>query len=446
MSTNVNSVDQKLPIKQLFPLGLQHVLAMYAGALAVPLIVGGAIGLDPQQITYLIAADLFTCGIATLLQALGVGNWLGIKLPVILGCSFVAVSPMIAIGKAQGLPVIYGAVIAGGLFVVICSFFFGKILKFFPPLVTGSVILTVGLSLTPVALNNAGGGAGKPDFGDPKHLLLAAFTLIVVLIMNRYFKGFMQAVGVLIGLVAGTAVAGMMGMLHFGEVGKAGWFQVIHPFYFGTPQFHLDSIITMCLVSLVCMIEAIGVFMGLGGICDKKISEKDITKGLRAEGIAQMLGGTFNSFPYTTFSQNVGLVVLSGVRSRYVCVMAGAILVVLGLIPKIGALATVIPVSVLGGATLAMFGMVAASGIRILSQVDLQKPGNLLTIAVAVGMGIGSKIVPKIFEQLPHFAKLFFEDPIVCAALFAIVLNIFFNWKDIMANKVEMAAHDEHVI
>jgi xanthine permease len=438
-----NLVDEKLPISRLFPLGLQHVLAMYAGALAVPLILGGAMGLSQQELAYLIAADLFTCGIATLIQAFGIGNYAGIKLPVVLGCSFVAVGPMVAVGKEASLPVIYGAVIASGIFIWLIAGLFGKLTKFFPPLVTGTVIAVVGLSLMPVAINNAAGGTGKPDFGSPANLGLALFTLIVVLIMNRFFKGFLQAISVLAGLVAGTIAASFMGMVNYSEVAHSGWFEIVTPFYFGLPEFKLDAIISLCLVSIVTTIEAIGVFLGLGDICEKEISEKEIVRGIRAEGIAKAMGGVMNSFPYATFSQNVGLVALSGVRSRYVCVAAGIILAVLGIIPKFAALGTVIPTSVLGGATLAMFGMVAVSGMRILSTIDFSKPGNLLTIAVSMGIGLGFKAAPQAIAQLPHGLQMLFGDGIISASIVAIVLNIFFNYKELGKTQTTVI-RDEH--
>jgi len=440
MNTNKTELfNEKLPMKKLLPLGLQHVLAMYAGALAVPMIVGAAIGLKPDQIAYLLAADLFTCGIATLIQSYGFGKHVGVKLPVIMGCSFVSVAPMITIGKASGLPVIYGAVICAGVFVVIISYFFGKLLKFFPPVVTGTVIMIVGLSLIPVAINDAAGGYG-PTHGNPKNLLLAGIVLVFIFILNKYFKGFMQATSVLLGLVFGTIVASFMGMVDMTNVVNAGWFKVVTPFYFGLPKFEIGPIITMCLISLILMIEAVGVFIGVGDICDRKLKKEEIVSGLRGEGIAQIFGGIFNSFPYTTFSQNVGLVALSGVKSRYVTVCSGIILICLGIIPKVAALATVIPSSVLGGATLAMFGMVAVSGIKILSAVDFTKTGNMLTIALAVSIGLTSKLAPGTFDQLPYAIKFILDDGIVAGSIVAIFGNLFFNYKEMKESEIKVAA------
>ena len=228
MKTNTkdNEVDTKLPFSELFPLGLQHVLAMYAGAVAVPLILGAALGLTPQQVTFLIAADLFTCGLATLLQSFGIGNILGVKLPVILACSFIAVSPMISIGKEYGLTTIYGSVIVAGIILALLAPVFGKVIRIFSPVVTGSLITVVGLSLTSVAFNSAAGGIGSKSFGDPKNIALAAFTLVIILIINKYCKGFVQAIAVLIGLIIGTIVASFMGMVNFSAVSDASWLHI----------------------------------------------------------------------------------------------------------------------------------------------------------------------------------------------------------------------------
>ena len=434
MNTENNQVDSKLPFRELFPLGLQHVLAMYAGAVAVPLILGGALALNAQQITFLIAADLFTCGIATFLQAFGIGNLLGVKLPVILACSFIAVSPMISIGKQYGLTTIYGAVIVAGIILAVLAPVFGKIIRIFPPVVTGSLITVVGLSLTSVAFSSAAGGTGSKSFGDPKNLALATFTLLIILVVNKYFKGFTQAIAVLIGLIVGTIVASFMGMVSFSAVSNASWLHIVTPFYFGVPVFRVDAIITMTIVSLIAAVEALGVFIAVGNIVKKPTSTQSLVKGIRAEGIAQLLGGVLNSFPYTSFSQNVGLLVLSKVRTRFVCVCAGIILIILGLIPKFAALATTIPAPVLGGATLVMFGMVAVTGMRILFEVDMNKSGNLLIIASAVALGMGGKIAPAAFALLPHFLKMILEEGPIAAALTAIILNLFFNWKEIFSH------------
>jgi xanthine permease len=409
--------------QKLLTLGMQHVLAMYAGAVIVPLIIGGALKLTPAQIAYLIAADLFTCGIATLLQVIGT-RYTGIKLPVVLGCTFTAVGPIIAIASSSNLATAYGAIIVSGLFVVLAAPLFGKLLRFFPTVVQGSVVTIIGLSLIPVAMNNAAGGVGSPDFGQPRNLLLAFGTLVIILLINRLFTGFIRAISVLIGLVIGTAVAYGMGMVNFAAVTEASWVSIVQPFYFGTPEFNIVAILTMILVNIISMVESTGVYFALGRVTDKDVSSQDVVKGLRGEGVAIILGGIFNAFPYTTFSQNVGLVSLTQIKTRDVMVAAGGILVVLGLLPKLAALTTVIPNPVLGGAMIAMFGMVVASGINILSQVDLRQNENLLIAACSIAVGLGSAAVPQMFDQLPTMAKMILQNGIVTGSITAVVLNI----------------------
>lgn len=413
-----------------FSLGIQHVLAMYAGAVIVPLIVGGALGLSHQDMTYLIAIDLLACGIATLLQVFG-NRFFGIGLPVMLGCAFQAVSPMIAIGLEDGMGVsaIYGAIIVSGLFVFLFAGLFGKLIAFFPPVVTGSVVTIIGVTLIPVALTDLGGGnKSDPSFGSPLNLMLGFGVLIFIILMNRFSKGFMRSISVLIGLILGTIVAGIVGKVDLTPIKDASWFHMVQPFYFGTPTFHLSPIITMILVAIVSVAESTGVFMALGKIVDKDITSKDLTRGYRAEGLAIVLGGIFNSFPYTTYSQNVGLLQMSRVKTRDVIVVAGSLLVVIGFVPKIAALTQLVPTSVLGGAMIALFGLVLSSGIRMLSeQVDLNRHENLLIIACSVGMGLGVTVVPEVFASLPSGLRILVDNGIVAGSFTAIAMNLLFN-------------------
>jgi len=410
--------------QRVITLGFQHVLAMYAGAVIVPLIVGGALKLSSEQMAYLIAADLFTCGIATILQVMG-SKYFGSRLPVVLGCTFTAVGPIIAIASTSNLATAYGAIILSGLFVVLAAPLYGKLLRFFPTVVTGSVVTIIGLSLIPVAMNNAAGGQGSPDFGLPRNLLLALVTLIVILLVNRFAKGFIRAISVLVGLAVGTVAGYFMGIVQFSSVTDASWVSIAQPFYFGMPEISLTAIFTMILVNIVSMVESTGVYLAVGKATDQKVEQKQIVNGLRSEGLAIMLGGFFNAFPYTAFSQNVGLIALTRVKSRDVIFAAGGIMVLLGLLPKLAALTTVIPNAVLGGAMIVMFGSVAASGISILSEVDLRQERNLLIAACSIAVGLGSAVLPQMFDQLPDFAKMLLQNGIVTGSLTAIGLNLF---------------------
>ena len=407
-------------------LGLQHVLAMYAGAILVPLIVGGALGLTSEQLTYLVAIDILMCGVATILQVVS-NRFFGIGLPVVLGCTFTAVGPMIAIGGEYGISSIYGAIIVSGLVVILISGFFGKLVKFFPPVVTGSVVTIIGITLIPVAINNMGGGQGAPDFGSLSNVLLSFGTLIFIVLLYRFSSGFIKAISILIGIVGGTIVAAFMGKVNLSPVRESDFFHMIQPFYFGTPTFEISPIITMTLVAIVSLVESTGVYFALGDMLGKKIEKEDLTKGYRAEGIAVLLGGIFNSFPYTTFSQNVGLMQISGVKTKTVIYITGAMLIVLGFIPKIAALTTIIPAAVLGGAMIAMFGMIVAQGIKMLSKVVSDSEDNSMIIACSIGIGLGVTVVPELFDALPSSMKILTSNGIVAGSMTAIILNIIFN-------------------
>lgn len=408
-------------------LGLQHVLAMYAGSMIVPLIIGASLKLSPTQLAYLIAADMFTCGIATLLQVIG-NRFVGIRLPVVLGCTFTAVGPIIAIGHTTNLPTIFGSIMIAGLLVFLVAPVFGKLQKFFPPIVTGSVVTIIGLSLISVAMNDAAGGTGSPNFGQPQNLLLALGTLVLIIVLNRFFKGFIRSISILIGIIAGTIAASLMGMVSFSDVKVASWVNIVHPLYFGRPQLDLGAIATMFIVCVVSMVESTGVYHALAKITEREITDKDIVRGLRAEGIAIVLGGLFNTFPYTAFSQNVGLVSMTRVKNRSVIVAAGIILLILGLLPKVAALVTVIPSAVLGGAMVAMFGMVVAYGMNMLGSVDLKRNENLLIIACSVSVGLGSSIVPQMFTHLSSTLQMLLQSGIVPGTITAIVMNLFLNY------------------
>jgi len=407
-------------------LGIQHVLAMYAGAVIVPLIIGGALKFSGEQLTYLVSIDILMCGIATILQVWQ-NRFFGVGLPIVLGCTFTAVGPIISIGSQYGISSIYGSILISGLIVVLISQFFGKLIKFFPPVVTGSVVTIIGITLIPVAMNNMAGGQGSPDFGSISNISLAFGTLLFIILLYRFTKGFIRSISILLGLVAGTIASSLLGKVNFAAVTDASWFHMVKPFYFGTPSFEITPIITMTLVAIVSLVESTGVYLALSDITGKKLTEKDLSRGYRAEGIASILGALFNAFPYTTYSQNVGLVQLSGVKGKNVIYTMGGILVVLGFVPKIGAFTTVIPTPVLGGAMVAMFGMVIAYGIKMLSKVEFASQENLLIIACSVGMGLGVTAVPDLFTHLPESIKILTNNGIVAGSFTAIFLNIIFN-------------------
>lgn len=423
----VHPVDEVLPPQSLLAFGLQHVFSMYAGIVAVPLIVASAIGLQGDALVRIISASFFMCGVATLLQTLGLGPF-GARLPIVQGTTFAAVSTMIVIGKEGGLPAILGATIAGGLFTVLLAPFFSRLLRFFPPVVAGTVIMMIGISLLPVAIRWAGGGVpGTPNFGDPANLGLAALTFIFVLLLTRFGRGFVPRVAVLLGLVFGTLTAALLGRADFSGVANAAVVGFTPPFHFGAPTFPVVGVLLMLLVMLVVMVETTADVLAIGEIVDRPADGQTVVSALRADGLSTALGGLFNTFAFTAFAQNVGLVRFSGVRSRFVVATAGVVLILMGLFPKLGALVASIPLPVLGGAGLVLFGSVAAAGIQTLTRVDLSDTRNLTIVALSLAFGVIPSTVPTLYEKLPEQLQLILDSGITAAALMAILLNILFN-------------------
>ena len=406
-------------------LGLQHLLAMYSGSILVPIIIATSLGYSTEQLTYLISTDIFMCGVATFLQ-LQLNKHFGIGLPIVLGVAFQSVAPLIMIGQSHGSGAMFGALIASGIYVVLVSGVFAKIADLFPSIVTGSVITTIGLTLIPVAIGNMGNNVPEPT---GQSLLLAAITVVIILLINIFTKGFIKSISILIGLVVGTAIAASMGLVDFSPFAAAPLVHVPTPLYFGMPTFEISSIVMMCIIATVSMVESTGVYLALSDITKDPINSTLLRNGYRAEGLAVLLGGIFNTFPYTGFSQNVGLVKLSGIKTRLPIYYAAGFLILLGLLPKFGALAQIIPSPVLGGAMLVMFGFVSIQGMQILARVDFaNNEHNFLIAAVSISAGVGLNN-SNLFVSMPTAFQMFFSNGIVVASLLAIVLNAVLNHK-----------------
>ena len=406
-------------------LGLQHLLAMYSGSILVPIIIATSLGYSTEQLTYLISTDIFMCGVATFLQ-LQLNKHFGIGLPIVLGVAFQSVAPLIMIGQSHGSGAMFGALIASGIYVILVSGVFAKIADLFPSIVTGSVITTIGLTLIPVAIGNMGNNVPEPT---GQSLLLAAITVVIILLINIFTKGFIKSISILIGLVVGTAIAASMGLVDFSPVAAAPIVHIPTPLYFGTPTFEISSIVMMCIIATVSMVESTGVYLALSDITNDPINSTRLRNGYRAEGLAVLLGGIFNTFPYTGFSQNVGLVKLSGIKTRLPIYYAAGFLILLGLLPKFGALAQIIPSPVLGGAMLVMFGFVSIQGMQILARVDFaNNEHNFLIAAVSIAAGVGLNN-SNLFVSMPTAFQMFFSNGIVVASLLAIVLNAVLNHK-----------------
>ena len=418
------------PPLRLAILALQHVLVMYAGAVAVPLILGGALKLPRDQVALLINADLFACGLATFIQAYGIGP-VGIRLPVMMGVTFASLSPMLAMASnpALGIPVIFGSVIAAGVFGIVIAPFIGRLLRFFPAVVTGSIITVIGITLMRIGINWIGGGRpAAPDFGAPGYLAVAALVLAVILLLLKFSSGFLRNTAVLIGIIVGYLVTLALGWGDLGGLAAQPWVAIITPFQFGLPRFDLVACASMCLVMIVVMIESTGMFLALGTMVERPVTQQDLVRGLRADGVGTLLGGIFNTFPYTSFSQNVGLVGVTGVTSRMVCVVGGGFMLLLGLLPKIAFIAASVPQCVLGGAGVVMFGMVAATGIRILATVDYAtNRSNVFVVAISIGFGMIPLVAPTLFHTAPEMLRTLLDSGILLASITAVALNAFFS-------------------
>jgi OHCU decarboxylase len=432
----VHPVDQVLPAPKLAIYGFQHVLAFYAGAVIVPILLASSIHLTPEQLGYLINADLFTCGIASIIQTIGFWK-IGVRLPLLQGVTFAAVSPMISIGLSQGggvpgLRAIFGAVIIAGIVTFVVAPFFANLIRLFPPVVTGTVITIIGVVLLSVAALDAGGGGASqftnpPTFGALRNLALAAFTLLFILALYKFFKGFVATIAVLIGLIAGTVVGAIFGFTDFSLVGQAAWFGVTTPFHFGAPTFNLAAIIAMVIVMLITMVETTGDVFAAADIVDKSVDKTDVARALRADGLSTTLGGILNSFPYTCFAENVGLVRLTKVKSRYVVATAGLMMMIIGIFPKVGAAVAAIPAPVLGGASYALFGTVAVVGIQILRRVDFHDERNVIVLAISLAMAITPTVYPTIFSKFPEGIGIIINSGITMGSITAILLNLIFN-------------------
>ncbi len=431
--THDDGVDEVLPMGRSFVLGLQHVLVMYAGAITVPLIVGGALSLPKEHIAALITADLLCCGIVSFLQAFGLGRWLGIRLPVMMGISYAGIAPMIAIGltPGMGLPGLYGAIIGAGIIGFLLVPLVIKFLWLFPPIVTGSTLTSLGVTLFGVAVIWSGGGYGAEDFGAPMYLGVAGLVLLVTILVARFGRGFFASLAILLGLAAGMLVAMALGQVSFDGLAEMPWIQMVRPFQFGYPVFEWSSILTMTLVVIITMIEAIGLFFSLAIILNRRLSADDFARGLRVDSLGAVIGGIFNTFPYTSYAQNIGLVGITGVRSRFVCVTASFILVALALVPKMAHVVATIPQYVLGGAALVMFGIVAASGVRILQAVDFKNNRhNMFIFAISLGVGLIPLVSPNFFNAAPQVLAPLLNSGVLLSALAALFLNLFFNGVD----------------
>jgi xanthine permease len=419
--------DERLGVVANLAYGLQHILTMYGGIVAVPLIIGQAAGLAPGEIGLLITASLFAGGVATILQTIGI-PFFGCQLPLVQGVSFAGVATMITISADGGIPAILGAVMAASFLGLLIAPYFSRVIRYFPPLVAGIVITTIGLTLMPVAGFWAmGGNPSLPTHGSMANILLAGVTLVIVLVLSRFGSAAISRLSILLALVIGTAIAFAVGMTNFSQVGNGPVFALPQIFHFGFPTFGIAAIISMFIVILVTLVETSADILAVGEIVDTKVDSPRLANGLRADMLSSTLAPIVGSFTQSAFAQNVGLVAVTGVKSRYVVATGGLILVALGLLPIMGRIVATIPSPVLGGAGIVLFGTVAASGIRILSKVEYENNMNLIIVATSLGFGTLPIVLPDFYHNFPAWVQTIFHSGISSSALMAITLNLVFN-------------------
>ena len=415
------------PLRQAVPLGIQHVLAMFASNITPAIIVSLAAGFafGSAEMVYMIQMVMVFAGVATLIQTVGLGP-VGARLPVVQGTSFAFIPVMVPVVKTAGVGALFGGIVIGGLFHFFLGTVIGRIRNLLPPLVTGIVVLTIGLALIPIGIKYAAGGVpliGKPEFGGLNHWGLALVVIFVTLGLKFFARGLVSAAAVLIGLVVGYLVAIPQGMVDFGRVAGAAWFSLPSPLHFGF-EINAAAIIGICLMSLVSAIETVGDISGITkGGAGREASDREIAGGTMADGLGTALSGLFGGLPNTSFSQNVGLVSMTGVMSRHVVTIGALFLVVAGLIPKVGAVIAAMPIAVLGGGVIVMFGMVVSAGINMLSDVRWSRR-NMVILAISLSVGLGLQAVPESLQHLPETLRILLTSGLLPAATLAVVLNL----------------------
>ena len=408
--------------------GLQHVLTMYGGIVAVPLIVAEAAGMSPADRGLLVTACLFMGGLATLLQTLGI-PFFGCRLPLVQGVSFAGVATMVSIlGTGGGITGVLGAVMVASLMGLLIAPVFSKITRFFPPLVTGCVITVIGLSLMPVAAHWAMGGNAKlPDYASMSNIGLAALTLVIVLGLSKLGSATISRLSILLAILAGTLIATQIGKADFSQVGVGPMFALPSLFHFGMPTFNVAAIMSMFIVILVTLVETSADVLAVGEIVGSRVDSRRLGDGLRADMLSSVVAPVFGSFTQSAFAQNVGLVAVTGIKSRYVVAYSGLILIVLGLLPVMGRVVACVPSSVLGGAGLVLFGTVTASGIRTLAKVDYHQNMNLIIVATSIGVGLLPIVAPSFYHHFPDWFATIFHSGISATAMMVVILNLVFN-------------------
>ncbi|WP_319202340.1 nucleobase:cation symporter-2 family protein [uncultured Ilyobacter sp.] len=430
-------LDGVPPLKVAFPLGLQHILAMFVSNLTPIIIVSGVLGLPQEQKTFLIQCTMLVAGLNTIIQAYSIGP-IGARLPVVVGTSFAFVPVAISIGTKYGFEAVLGAALVGGIFEALLGSVIGKIRKFFPPIVTGVVVLSIGLSLLPVGIKYFAGGVGAADFGSPVNMTIGMIVLLTVIFFKQFTKGITSTASVVIGTIVGFIVAALFGKVDLGAVSQANFFIVPKPFTYGF-AFHLDAILAMVLMFVVSAVETVGDMSGvtMGG-AGRETTDRELSGGIMADGFGSALASAFSILPTTSFSQNTGLVAMTGIMSRHVVAVGASLLVMGAFIPKIGALFTIIPPSVIGGSLVMIFAMISISGINLITKDKLQGRNSVI-IAVSLGLGFGLGSVPEALAHFPQTIQLIFGGSgIVVSGAIALILNIVLPKDEVEEKEIEV--------
>jgi xanthine permease len=420
--------DENLGVGANLMYGLQHVLTMYGGIVAVPLIVAEAAGMSAADAGLLVTACLFMGGVATLLQTLGM-PFFGCRLPLVQGVSFAGVATMVSIlHTGGGIAGVLGAVMYSSILGLLIAPVFSRITKFFPPLVNGCVITVIGMSLVPVAAHWAmGGNAKAADYGSMGNVGLAGLSLFLVLLFSKLGSAALSRLSVLLAILVGTVAAVFLGKADFSQVFNGPIVAVPAPLHFGWPAFDMAATISMFIVILVILVETSADVLAVGEIVGTPVDGRRLGNGLRADMLSSIIAPVFGGFTQSAFAQNVGLVAVTGIKSRFVVAFSGLILIVFGVLPVMGRIVACVPPSVLGGAGLVLFGTVAASGIRTLAKVEYANNMNLIIVATSVGAGLLPVVAPKFYEHFPAWFATIFHSGISATALVAVVLNLVFN-------------------
>lgn len=414
-------VEELPPLREAVPLGLQHVLAMFASNVTIPIIIAGVVGATTGQTAFLVQVALLVAGLTTMLQTFGVGP-VGARLPIVQGTSFGFLVIAIPLAESYGLAAVFGGAIVGGAVQCLIGVTLRWLRWLFPPLVSGIVVLVIGIGLLPTGVNLAAGGDGADDFGAPVNLALAGVVLLVTLVAHQYTRGFLSAAAVLIGLVVGYLVAIPLGRVDFTQIAEAAWFSFPRPLEFGL-SFPAAAVIGMAVMAIATSVETIGDLSAVTkGGAGREVTDRELSGGVLADGVGTSFASLFSALPNTSYSQNVGLVAFTGVMSRHVVSIGAGFLVLAGLFPKLAAVISAMPSAVLGGAAIVMFAMVAAAGIRLLADARLDRR-NMLIIALSVGLGQGMALVPEAIAAAPEQLRILLETGIVPAGLVAVVLN-----------------------